>query len=258
MSGILKAISPLFHLVGLAWLGLLLTALICLRRRRWLGSFASLGVAAVMWVVAQPPIVLPLLAELERPWLKFTVGDAPKADAVVVLGGGWRESTQEFSGLDLTPAADRLMTGIELCRLGRGAELVLGGDPAIPTGESGPDSGRVRHWIEHWGLSGVPMHTLGPVLNTYDEAKGAKELVERKGWKQVLLVTSAFHMRRALAVFAKAGVPVHPVACDFQAERLPSTRLEWRLFPEEESFVTLGLWWHEQLGWLMYRATDKL
>lgn len=54
--------------------------------------------------------------------------------------------------------------------------------------------------------------TLGGVLNTREEAERSRELVERRGWKWVLLVTSAFHMGRAEATFRRAGVPVHPRA----------------------------------------------
>lgn len=258
MSGFLKVLAPLFEPVGMAWFALLLAAAICSRRRRWLGATVLLATALGLWAIAQPPLVAPLMGELERPWLQSTVDQAPAADAVIVLGGGWRESPHEFAGFDLTAAADRLMTGIELCQRGRAAALVLGGDPPISAGGSSPDTEQVRRWLERWGLAKVPFHTLGPVINTRDEAVSARELIQRQKWKRVLLVTSAFHMRRALAVFAKEGVAVHPVACDFQAERLPAASLSWKPFPDAEAIAVLDLWWHEQVGWLAYRLLGKI
>lgn len=66
--------------------------------------------------------------ELERPWLESTIDRAPNADAVVVLGGGWRSSRSDFASLDLTGCGDRLIAGFELCRRGKAKALVVGGD----------------------------------------------------------------------------------------------------------------------------------
>jgi hypothetical protein len=60
-------------------------------------------------------------------------------------------------------------------------------------------------------------------------------------------------MRRSLAVFEKAGVPVHPVACDFQVLRGEHMASTWQAFPDDGGLTTFGRWWHEQLGWIAYR-----
>ena len=253
MSGLLKLISPLVHPVGFGWLLLVLTACLCLRRRRWMGAFIALFLSVAIWLLAQPPLVGPLLGSLERPWLQHTLVQAPRADAVVVLGGGWRASKADFVGLDLTAAVDRWITGVELCRQGKAPVLVIGGDPLRPGAEGPPDSRQLQEWIARWGFRDVECVSLGPVGNTRDEAQRTRDLFQQRGWREVLLVTSAFHMRRAVAVFEKAGVRVIPVACDFQVERFAGGSAGWRPFPDEEALMTLTLWWHEQLGWFAYR-----
>lgn len=253
MTGLFKLLSPLVHPVGFAWLLLLLATLACIRRRRWLGSLACLTATAGLWAIAQPPIVGPLLGALERPWLRHTLAQAPSADAVVVLGGGWRVSRPDFVGLDLKASVDRWITGVELCRQSKAPVLVIGGDPLHPAVEGPPDSRQLHEWIQRWGFRDLECLSLGPVDTTRDEALRTRELVERRGWNRVLLVTSAFHMRRAMAVFEKAGVRVVPVACDFQIERFAGEPGRWRPFPDEEALITFTLWWHEQLGWWAYR-----
>lgn len=261
MSAFIKFITPLLHPVGFAWFLLLVSTVVCWRRRRRLGTAVCGGAALLIWLAVQPAVTGPLLAAAERPWRDHTVDQAPEADAVLILGGGWRPSRYDYRGLDLTECGDRLIAGIELCRRGRARVLVLGGDaPWTPVGESA-DSERVRGWAADWGLGATEIVSLGAVLNTRDEAERARELVERRGWKRVLLVTSAFHLGRAMATFRQAGVPVEPVACDFRWIRLGDGKevgWGWRAFPDEESVFSLTLWWHEQLGWLSYRLSGRL
>lgn len=254
MSGFLKFISPLVHPVGFAWLLLVLATVACLRYRRWLGAAAAGLACLAVWLVAQPRVAVPLLGALERPWLEHTLAQAPSsADAVIVLGGGWRHSYSDFLSLDLTPAADRWIAGVELCRRGVSTNLVVGGDPVQPPLGALPDSERLREWLRLWGFRDLQLHTLGPVRTTRDEAINAKDLIDRRGWTRVVLVTSALHMRRAVATFERVGLTVEPVACDFQVERWSDQPPRWRPFPDEDAFATFGLWWHEQLGWLAYR-----
>jgi uncharacterized SAM-binding protein YcdF (DUF218 family) len=121
-----------------------------------------------------------------------------------------------------------------------------------------PSSIQIRGWFQDWNLSQATVHTLGPVISTREEAIRTRELMDRQGWNRVLLVTSALHMRRSVAAFEKAGVSVHPVACDFQVHRFPNPTAGWKAFPDEEAFSMFSFWWHEQLGWLAYRVLGHL
>jgi uncharacterized SAM-binding protein YcdF (DUF218 family) len=257
MSGFLKFISPLVHPLGLAWLLLLLAAVLCAWRRRAWGTVVCVAAAAVLWFIAQPPVVEPLLRQLEHPWVEHTPAQAPPAEVVIVLGGGWRRSSHDFVALDLTAAADRWITGVELCRFKKIPVLVVGGDPVGSESEGFSVAAQFNRWLELWGLKDIRVETLGPVRTTRDEALRARRLVDERGWKSILLVTSACHMRRAVATFEKVGLKVQPVACDFQAVRnLGPPR--WSVFPNEEALFGFGMWWHEQLGWLAYRLFGQV
>lgn len=258
MSGFLKFISPLVHPVGFAWLLLLATTALCLRRRQFRPAAAAGSAALLLWILCQPWLAVLLIGKLERPWLQATLDSAPNADAIVVLGGGWRTSRSDFAALDLTACGDRLIAGFELCRRGKAPHLVVGGDPLEPAPGMKPSSEQVRQWFYDWKIAPATFHTLGPVRSTREEAIRTRELSEKAGWKSVLLVTSAMHMRRSVATFEKAGVQIHPVACDFQVLRLPETYLGWKCFPDEDALATFGQWWHEQLGWLAYRTLGHL
>ena len=60
------------------------------------------------------------------------------------------------------------------------------------------------------------MASTPPVLNTADEAVAIRRLLPARQ-SRVLLVTSAFHMRRAQRLFERQGLQVLPFPVDFQA-----------------------------------------
>jgi uncharacterized SAM-binding protein YcdF (DUF218 family) len=256
MSWLLSAVSPLAHPLGLVWIALLAAAIVCLRRKRPVAAGICGAAWFLLWLVGQPPVVNALLARLERPWISRTLEHAPAADAVIVLGGGWRRSEHDFLGLDMTPSADRWINGLELCRRGRAPVLVIGGDP--PNHSGPPPSSALEKWLRDWKLDGIRVETLGVVGNTRDEAVSARALAEKHGWRNVLLVTSAFHMRRSLAAFQRAGVSAHPVACDFQAIRGAAVAPRWRPFPDLEAIIVFNLWWHEEVGWIAYKLLGRV
>jgi uncharacterized SAM-binding protein YcdF (DUF218 family) len=81
-----------------------------------------------------------------------------------------------------------------------------------------------------------------------------RRLCTERGWQRVILVTSAYHMRRATAVFQTAGVTVTPAPCNFLTEiSTPPSPPGWN-FPTWHGFATMSIWMHEQAGWWIYRT----
>jgi uncharacterized SAM-binding protein YcdF (DUF218 family) len=236
----------------LLWLALGAATLLFFAWRQWRAALVGLLLTAGLWLAGQPALAWWAAAPLERAYFHATLEAAPAADAVVVLGGCHRPSAADFAGLDLTAGVDRLVAGAELARRGRAPALFVGGDGPPGTPMAGVSAG-VAAWWRAWGLTNFPFATLGPVTNTRDEAVATAALARERGWRRVLLVTSALHLRRAEAAFRAAGVPVAPVACDFQVVRAPGGGPAWSVLPQAEAFQTLGAALHERVGFRVYR-----
>jgi uncharacterized SAM-binding protein YcdF (DUF218 family) len=104
-------------------------------------------------------------------------------------------------------------------------------------------------------IAGVPRHCItleNKSRNTHENAVfSARVLEEKFPGKSYLLVTSAFHMRRAEGCFRKAGVPVTIYSTDFYSHGRKWTPNQF--FPTESA---LGRWsgiWHEWIGYVTYR-----
>ena len=143
-----------------------------------------------------------------------------------------------------------MLTGIDLVRSGRGQTLLLGGGTAGVLRRLVHEFDVLNPWIERWRLTEIPVEHLGVCQNTYEEAMEAKALAKKRDWDQLVLVTSALHMRRVAAEFRSAGLVVVTVACDFRSKP-PSLNV---LIPSSGRLHLLKAYLHELVGIATYRA----
>jgi uncharacterized SAM-binding protein YcdF (DUF218 family) len=175
-------------------LALLSTALVLWRRPR---MAALAGVLAVAWIwVASTPV----LALYLREGLATAATPAPPhADAIVVLGGG------KLPVSDWSRATTRAGRGLTLWRGGFAPLLLVSG------------SDQADDLARGFTLSGVPgadLRVENSSANTHENARNSASILRASGLSEVLLVTSAIHMRRAAGCFRHEGIAVAPVPAD--------------------------------------------
>jgi uncharacterized SAM-binding protein YcdF (DUF218 family) len=269
MGFLLSKLLPLvLYPLGLALL-LQLTGLLG-RRRRWGPWLGWLGLA-VLWLASMPLVSRQLVWNLEEQASHLTPSPLPKADAVLVLGGGIRPALAPRRDVEVSEAGDRLLTGIALLRRGQAPFLLVSGgridftsgDPSPPEAQS---SARLARELGMPPQRILMLQGPGPdgPRNTAEEAIALGRLARGRGWHSLLLVTSATHLPRALATFRRSlptgsGLTLIPVACDFL---LPERRLFGRptaasllksLLPSSEELDHTTVVLKEQLGLLIYR-----
>jgi uncharacterized SAM-binding protein YcdF (DUF218 family) len=200
-------------------------------RCRWLLWWGGGIAGALVLVVACTPLV---------PWLvrgTDTTDEAVPSDAAVVLGCGVLSD-----GTPTSTAEDRLLHGAELVRNGEAHTVVLCGALWTP---------RIRQQLRDWGVH-VPVVWSGPVGNTHDEALATARLAREHGWKRVIVVTQAWHMPRAAAVFRSTGLdvlrsPAAETRYDLADPSLLSDRLQAL---RDWSHEKIGLWVYGTRGWI--------
>lgn len=232
------------------WVLLFLLGMVFLLKRPRSAGVVLILLCVGWWMFEVTGAPRRLLASLEEPYRGTAQRDGRAMDAIVVLGGGARASTNDFAGLDFNLAADRILTAMDLVRRGQGKVLVLGGSATVQPAIA-PEAALYRRWLESWKFDTVPILDLGVCRNTRDEAVRAAELAEEHDWSRLLLVTSASHMRRSEAAFRKVGLDVTPVGCDFMGTALLDRRRSW--VPQAQSMVLLQIWLREVVGYRYYR-----
>lgn len=246
-------IMPLTQPVGLFCFCLLLLLLWRIWKRQWLRMILPGALALAVLLIGSTPLPARLLASLERPYTGVNPGSLPQADAVVMLGGTLAPSRNDILGFDLKDPVDRLVTAVELIRMGKGRALVLGGGIAKGDNPGPPEGELLQRWISAWGLTNAPIYLLGACTTTRDEALRTQALVEAHQWKHLILVTSASHMKRGEGLFRRLGIPVTCVAGDFVGTAQLEHPGSFSPFPTAGGFVMLSSYLHEIIGWQVYR-----
>jgi uncharacterized SAM-binding protein YcdF (DUF218 family) len=250
--------APLLEPLGAIWLVMVLEVLWLSWRRKW-RSAVWLGVPTVLiFLIGSTPLVEAVVARAERPQALGDINGLAEADVVVALGGGYYPSENDLFGFSLSEGGSRVLTAVELVRRGKAQALVLGGSAPFAGKPGVVATSLVQKWVLAWGMTTVAVTNLGLCANTHDEALRFRELSAQRGWRKVILVTSALHVPRAVAVFAAQGIAVVPVACDFQAYGVPSVQGDFSPFPRQARFRILSLYLHEKIGWRVYRMRGWL
>jgi uncharacterized SAM-binding protein YcdF (DUF218 family) len=244
----LHKILPFFVLpLGLTFI--LIMDGVVFRRR----LFCILGLL-LLWVSAMPVTSDLMMRAVEGWQVRQSAEVMPKADAIIVLSSG-RVLTPGDSPVSEWEDPDRFYGGIELYKAGR-APLIIFTGGWVPWGPGMEPEGRVL--IRYAMDMGVPKEhllTTDKVSNTAAEAISvAESLRKREGLRttpRVLLVTSAFHMRRAMLLFKRAGLEVIPFRVDFQvSEGRKLTILDF--MPQGDSLRQTETALREVYGYLYY------
>lgn len=212
------------------------------RLRRWL---VIVGVGQLLLLStrgAAELLLMPLEAAYARP---AKLPSDPTA--VVVLTGMLYDSaagTAEFSG-----AADRLIWGVRLAHRFAHAKLIISGGKATLLGGGHAEATVLAQFARGLGLPRARVLVEAASRNTIENARFSKVLVDklpRRG--PVILVTSAFHMTRAVGCFRKVGVAVVPWPVDYLRRGL-----SWRApFPGVGDLAKSSAAVHEYIGLLTY------
>ncbi len=250
---LIEQVLGLIEPVGFAWALLLVFTIVFARRRHWRPALATGVPMLILFIFGSTDVPGWLLRGLERPFAGLNIATLPKADAIVLLGASAHPARFEVAGMHLTGAADRLVMALELSRLGKAPVLVVGGSVAQFPERDILESETVRDWIVERRLAQGEVVALPACADTHDEAVFTAQLARERGWQQVLLVTSANHMRRALGTFRTAGLRVIPAPCNFLTDLSEAPSSQPPGVPRHGGFAKTATWLHEQIGWLEYR-----
>jgi uncharacterized SAM-binding protein YcdF (DUF218 family) len=189
---------------------------------RWRGArrlvLAGIVGLAVLGFSPVPKLLLrPLEERLPRP-----PDDSRPVAGLVVLGGiGWSRGE-----VTLSSTGTRILAGIRLAHKHPHSLVVFsGGNPEIG-GSEGETEARAAAML----LAAAEIARDRVVLehrsrNTWENALFTRDLVRTRAGQRWLLVTSAFHMPRAIGAFRAVGLELEPHPVDFRTEREPGTDL---------------------------------
>lgn len=244
-------IQPSGLLLALALLGIAL----CFTRLARAGRWLALGALLALLTAGLSPLGNALLIPLED---RFAVpgADAPAPHGIIVLGGAFDTAASRARGsAELNEAAERMTKTVELARLYPDARILFTGGigPLLSVGER--EALAAERLLSGLGVAPERIAYEDRSRNTWQNAVFTRDMVQPGPSEVWWLVTSAYHMPRAVGCFRMAGFDVTPYPVDFRT-RGPADY--WRPFDS----VSLGLRrvdiaMREWVGLVSYRLTGR-
>lgn len=176
-------------------------------------------------------------------------GQSPikQVDYVVVLAGGHNSSPRiPITGRLSSAALFRMMEGLRILRQTPGAKLVLSGHGAA---DPVPEAKVMADFARYMGVTNDEMILETESYDTADQARMIKAVV---GDRPFVLVTSALHMPRAMALFNNQGM--HPIPAPAgKTAKGEGLLTPGFFFPNVDALTTSTQAIHEYLGLLWAR-----
>ncbi|WOD38782.1 YdcF family protein [Nodosilinea sp. E11] len=258
-----KLLPLLIYPLGLAC-GLLVVALVCVKRRpQWATAAIALALALLL-VSSNRWVATGMMRSLE--WRYPDTVDLPTAEAIVVLGGAIHPQLSPRPWIEVAEEGDRVLHGARLYLAGRAPLLVFsGGRITWGQHQRRSEAADMAELAEALGVPASAILIEPDSLNTFENALNTKALLANLGIERILLVTSAMHMPRSLAIFKKQGFDVTPAPADFHVvqDPLDVEMRTWQgrtlsLVPQTENlhyltralkeYLGIGIYWLK--GWL--------
>ena len=204
------------------------------------------------WILASPATYRFIASNLELMYPVTLAEDVPNADAIVVLGGGMGSRTNCYPYAEMWASADRVWHAARLFKAGK-APIV------VPSGSNGESS--IVPLLIDLGVPATNIVVEGDSRNTEENARFVEKLLQERACGErpkILLVTSAWHMRRSELMYKTyaPGLDVVPVATDYEA----LVRCQWKtgfhlsdFLPNAELFFLNSVMLHEIVGYWGYR-----
>ena len=215
-----KFLPLLIYPLGLACL-LLLVSLINRIPQSWRKRLVILSLV-LLWLGGNRWVAFSLTYRLERQIV--APNELPPADVVVVLGGGTESFDAPRSGVEVNGAGDRVIHAVRLYRQGIAPYILLsGGNIDWLSARKTTPAFEMKELMVFMGVPQGALILQDQSQNTSEDVLFSSRILNERRLERVILVTSAQHMPRSVALFRSQGIEVIPSPTDYSI-----TDAEWR------------------------------
>jgi uncharacterized SAM-binding protein YcdF (DUF218 family) len=235
----------------------IIAALVLLYFRKLKAACTLLGLSLFILLFLSNSVVPGAMAKtLERKYLPVSE-QAVKAEAIVVLGGSGRPKRFPRNHVEFNEAGERIIEGMRLYKAGAAPWVIPtgGGIDFILKGQK--EALDLREVLLELGVPDSAILPQADSKNTYEDAVYVKKLMEdKKIPRNIILVTSAMHMVRAVPIFKRAGFTVIPAPVDYLIE---DGNISWfHLLPSATNLLLssqvikewIGIAAYKMMGWM--------
>ncbi|MCO6495852.1 MAG: YdcF family protein [Bacteroidetes bacterium] len=192
----------------------------------------------------------------ENKWREAAKKYQTYPDTAVLLGG-FCYYNNELNRVEFSESSDRLFQILKLYQSHRIGTLIISGGSGSLRYPKEKEAIMVENYLREGQFRTDSLLIEAQSRNTYENAQFTKELIGLSN-PNILLVTSAFHMDRAMRVFSKAGFNPQPYPTNFIFEPMRDYTFETFILPKAKNFEKWELLIKENVGSMVYRIKGYL
>ena len=173
-------------------------------------------------------------------------------DYAIVLGGVMSYYDNKSKLVGFNRSVDRLMQAIKLYKKGRVRKIVFTGGDATILQSDYREADIIKEYLKDLGLPEEDLIFENQSRNTHENATFVYDLLKPRFSDKILIITSGFHMKRALGCFKKTGIdPDYFVSDLYSGERkfIP----DHLLLPDTSTLDRWSTLFHEISGYIIYK-----
>lgn len=235
---------------------LLLVAAACLKRHKVPNRICFWAAWIILFFSGNEWVVRGLAGHLEHEYLP--TDSVPEVDCILVLSGGTLGRLAPRPTIEVDNAGDRVLYGAYLYRQRRAPYIVCTGGTATGEIVLRPAADDMADLLEVLGVPKEAIIKETKARNTHEHAINLHGLFTERGFKRILLVTSAMHMPRAMGVFKRLcpGIKFIAAPTDFRVTSEPAK--PWydvviSVIPTPHRLLDFSEALHEYFGIFYYR-----
>ncbi len=252
-----KLLPLFFYPLGFICICNVLALFLLWKRPRVAAFCIALGLFVVL-LTSNAWVSRIMLSSLESQ--NIPTGELPTAQAIVVLGGATKSAYAPRTTVDLSEAGDRVLYAAQLYRQKKAPLIIASGGRIDWYGGGTPESEDIAKLLTFMGVKAEDILQDPTSLNTYQNAVNVKKILLERNIDRILLVTSAMHMPRSLAIFKHQDIETVAAPTDFlvtrgELESIGSTPKSaiLNLLPDSRNLENFTLALKEYIGMIVYR-----
>jgi uncharacterized SAM-binding protein YcdF (DUF218 family) len=226
-----KFLPPFVYPLGL--IGLLILLALFLEKRSRLQRIILILALVCLLLAGNSWVATTLARSLE--WRYLPPDPVPQADVMIVLGGGTEAAEPPRPIVEVNGAGDRLIYAAWLYKQGKAQHILVSGGLLDWTIKSSTPAEDMSTLLQEMGVPQQAIWLQPNSRNTYEDALYCTQILHEKGIQRALLVTSAWHMPRAVKLFEAQGLEVIPLPTDYNV-----TQADWQ-----------NLWRGDPRAWIL-------
>ena len=154
--------------------------------------------------------------EFIHPWeIPATETSALKKYEIGIVLGGMSVYDERMDRVQFYRGVDRLLQAVELYRKGYIKKIIFTGGSGRLLHPEMKEGKYLKRYLNYFNIPETDFLMESESQNTHENATMTKAIIEKEHLTgNVLLITSAFHMRRSLGCFRKVGIIADPYSTD--------------------------------------------